>query len=74
MPSGLGWMYLVLALQTTWRWPLVPVMSRLYDCHFHVFVCMAATDILVWWHFDRVFCFCFFLLKSKRTNYGGASI
>lgn len=59
--------------QTAWRWPLVPVMSRLHDGHFHMFVCVAATAILVWWHFDTEFCFVF-LLKSKRTNYGGASI
>lgn len=61
MLSGLGWIYLVLALQTTWRWPLVPVMSWLHDCHFHVFVYVAMTDILVWWHFDtEFFVFVFF--------------
>lgn len=32
-------MYLVLAQQIVWRWPLVLVMSRLHDRQFHVFVC-----------------------------------
>lgn len=39
---------------------IVPVMSKLHGCHFHVFVCVAATDRPVWWHFDTESFFFFF--------------
>lgn len=49
---------------------IVPVMLRLHGCHFHVFVCVAAADIFVWWHFDTVFFFFPFKKQENKLRWG----